>query len=235
MNRKNVENQYFINFPYYSRHGQDRYLNEHVFHGMKKGVFVDIGAYDGIESSNTLFFEETLDWNGICVEPLPQVFEALKVNRKCFCLNKCVTNYNGYCNFMHVKPARKIPSFEKGRTSNCEKLSGVVDFFPQEQCQLIDKIIEVYGGTKEILEIECVRINDVLELVNSTSIDLLSIDTEGSEYVLIQDIDFKKFNFRALVIETLYNYMEIVNYLSRKGYQEVIKIGYDSIFIRAYN
>jgi hypothetical protein len=42
---------------YYSQVDQDRILNEEVFCGMRNGVFVDVGAHDGISLSNTLMFE----------------------------------------------------------------------------------------------------------------------------------------------------------------------------------
>ena len=35
-------------------------LNENIFKGKKNGIYVNLGAYDGVESSNTLFFEESL-------------------------------------------------------------------------------------------------------------------------------------------------------------------------------
>ena len=50
-----VEKQYLENYPYYGRFCQDKFVNDHFFHNKKNGVFVDIGAYDGVESSNTLF------------------------------------------------------------------------------------------------------------------------------------------------------------------------------------
>ena len=54
-----IEEQYLMKVPYYARSGQDKYLNEEIFKEKRKGVFIDLGAYDGVESSNTLFFEAT--------------------------------------------------------------------------------------------------------------------------------------------------------------------------------
>jgi len=34
-------------------------------------VFFEAGAVDGLTNSNTLFFERTLGWTGVCVEPSP--------------------------------------------------------------------------------------------------------------------------------------------------------------------
>lgn len=38
---------------YKSQDGQDKWANEHVFRGMTRGKFVDLGCYDGITYSNT--------------------------------------------------------------------------------------------------------------------------------------------------------------------------------------
>ena len=56
---------------FFSQTGQDRLLFEHFFRGKRNGVFVDVGAYDGTTFSNTLFFERSMGWSGLCVEPLP--------------------------------------------------------------------------------------------------------------------------------------------------------------------
>ena len=47
----------------------------------KNGFYIDCGANDGINQSTTWFYEKTLNWRGILIEPIPQVFEMLKKNR----------------------------------------------------------------------------------------------------------------------------------------------------------
>jgi len=46
------------------------------FKGKKDGYFVDIGAFDGITISNTYALEK-IGWKGICVEPVPEIYERL--------------------------------------------------------------------------------------------------------------------------------------------------------------
>lgn len=41
---------------YYSQCGQDKWLVENAFPGVRSGVFVDIGAHDGVSFSNTFYF-----------------------------------------------------------------------------------------------------------------------------------------------------------------------------------
>lgn len=66
---------------YNSQWQQDKILNELIFKNKKNGFFVDVGAHDGKDISNSLFFEEYLNWDGICIEPNAKVYkELLKID-----------------------------------------------------------------------------------------------------------------------------------------------------------
>jgi hypothetical protein len=43
---------------FYSQDSQDEFLETHVFKGFRNGVFMDVGAHDGISINNTLYFEK---------------------------------------------------------------------------------------------------------------------------------------------------------------------------------
>lgn len=75
---------------YFSQSGQDVYL-DNLFKQQENGVFLDIGAYDGIKLSNTYFFEKYRNWTGVCVEANNEVFQELKKNRKSKLLNLAVS------------------------------------------------------------------------------------------------------------------------------------------------
>ena len=45
-----------------------------IFGRAKKGFFIEAGAYNGLDFSNTLYFEKVLQWTGILVEPNPDAF-----------------------------------------------------------------------------------------------------------------------------------------------------------------
>jgi hypothetical protein len=40
-----------------------------------KGIFIEAGANDGINQSNTYFLERKHGWTGILVEPIPRLYE----------------------------------------------------------------------------------------------------------------------------------------------------------------
>jgi len=43
---------------YYSQVKQDEFLHKKVFKNFKQGIFLDLGAFDGVTFSNTYFFEK---------------------------------------------------------------------------------------------------------------------------------------------------------------------------------
>jgi len=83
---------------YYSQSNQDKWVNE-FFRSKNAGYFVDVGAYDGIQTSNTYFFEKFLNWSGICIEANSTVFNKLVNNRNSKNIELAVTDYTGECNF----------------------------------------------------------------------------------------------------------------------------------------
>jgi FkbM family methyltransferase len=83
---------------YYSQSGQDKWADQ-FFNSKKNGFFIEVGAYDGIQTSNTYIFEKDLDWDGICIEANPQIFNSLVKNRKSKNINIAINNYQGECFF----------------------------------------------------------------------------------------------------------------------------------------
>ncbi len=69
-----------INPRYHSQCGEDEWIVENL--KPPTGIFCEIGAFDGITSSNTLAFED-MGWGGICVEADPFLASQLHQNRKC--------------------------------------------------------------------------------------------------------------------------------------------------------
>jgi FkbM family methyltransferase len=64
---------------YYSEFGEDRWIEENLKPAV--GTFCEVGALDGIQSSNTLHFEE-LGWTGVLIEPDPVSAGQCYQNRK---------------------------------------------------------------------------------------------------------------------------------------------------------
>lgn len=205
---------------YYSQEKQDEFVNEHFFHNKTKGVFVEIGAHNGVMYSNTLFFEEQLGWNGICVEPIPERFLQLKNNRSCICVQGCVSDQDGPSQLLLVSS-----SFV-----NTEMLSGLMHKYDPRHLQRVDREIAQSGGTRRLIDVNCYRLNTLLEQHNIQHIDFLSIDTEGGELDILSSIDFSKIQIDVICVEDNYSDPTFNSFLTKKGYYFVKRLGADLIF-----
>ncbi len=203
--------------------GQDNYLNEHIFKGKKNGIFVDIGAHDGITHSNTYFFEKELHWTGICIEPLPIVFEKLKQNRKSILVNGCIGLQSGESPFLMVE-------------GYPEMLSGLQETYDPRHLDRLHAEIAQYGGSYTIALVKVYLLMDLLKLHEITHIDYLSIDTEGSEFAILKTIDFDRVTIDVLSIENNYKDEAIRRFLSGYGFSLVAVLGnQDEIYVNAHS
>lgn len=71
---------------YYSQAWQDEFV-ANVLNFKRNGYFIDIGSTDGINQSNSYFFESELGWQGVCIERGIGYTEHYKKNRTCTFLN----------------------------------------------------------------------------------------------------------------------------------------------------
>jgi len=204
---------------YQSQFQQDRILNDHFFHNRRGGVFVDIGAHDGKTLSNTYFFEKELGWTGLCVEPLPSVFEQLKANRDCLVVNGCAWNQDT------VKTFRSIEGYS-------EMLSGLVDTYPNQHINRIDQEVEAHGGKVVDLEVTCYNINSLLLKHKLTEIDLISIDVEGSELEILAAIDYDQIKVNIVLAENNYEDDNLRSFMQSMGFDPVGRIEIDDVFAR---
>ncbi len=80
---------------FYSQAWQDEFVIN-ILNFKRNGYFIDIGSTDGINQSNSYFFESEMGWQGVCVERGIGYTEHYKKNRKCIFLNEDATqiDYN---------------------------------------------------------------------------------------------------------------------------------------------
>ncbi len=202
---------------YFSQYKQDQFLNENFFKNKRNGTFVDIGAYDGIEGSNSYFFEKFLEWRGLCVEPIPSVFYKLIKNRNCFCEQVAAWKEND------VKKFKIIEGYS-------EMLSGLIDSYEDEHKKRIDSEIEYFNQKSIEIQVQCIDINSLLLKYNLYNIDFLSIDIEGGEIEVLKKIDFSKFKIDYISVENNYNNSEIRETLKKSNFTLINRLNIDDIY-----
>lgn len=202
--------------PYFAQYGQDAFVHAVFFNKRSKGFFLDIGAHNGVTYSNSCFFEKSLGWTGICVEPIPDVFAELKKNRQCILENACITATDGEVKFTRI-------------TGYSEMLSGITDQYDERHLSRIEKELKEAGGTKEEITVQGKSISTLIKQHNVTQIDFCSIDTEGNEMPILKSFPFHLIKPRVFLIENNYKDQQMRDLLAAQGYTYVFRLG-DEIY-----
>jgi FkbM family methyltransferase len=169
----------------------------------KKGFFVEFGATNGVDLSNTHLLEKEYGWSGILCEPAKRWHEELLRNRDSAIDFRCV--YSTTADF--------VPFVE----TQMGELSTLKSYVDVDANRLNRKLANAY-------EVETVSLAQLL-LDHSAPeyIDFLSIDTEGSEFEILKAFDFNRFRFGLIVVE--HNYTEnrgkIRELLIEQGYSQI--------------
>lgn len=170
---------------------------------MKNGYFVEFGVCDGIYMSNTYILEKKFNWNGIICEPALIYQDQLKKNRHCHIEDKCI-----------FSESNKILQF----TEMHEKEISHVDNF-NSKGSLFNK--------KKNYTVKTISLNDLLEKYNCPpNFEYLSIDTEGTEFEIISQFNFKKYSPKIITIEHNYDMTRresIYKLLIENNYQGIFK------------
>lgn len=211
---------------FYSQDEQDKFLETNVFKGLKNGVFIDVGAHNGINLNNTLYFEETNNWTGINIEPNVKVYRDLITRRpKCINLSCAVCNKDGetefFCNF--------------GETT---MLSGIKETYDPRHLQRLARENRYIGGVTHLIKVETKKLETICDEHNIKHVNYLSIDVEGAEFEVIKSINFDKVFIDVIGFENNYEdttlpiikYLEDRNYVIIKRSLDIIMIHKDSAF-----
>lgn len=143
----------------------------------ENGFYVESGAYDGEILSNTLLFERMRNWNGVLVEPNPDVFKKLmKKNRNAYAINACLST--------EPYPTKKVLT---GTSLQAKVLS--------------QKSSKKRKQKKQQKLVQCFPLYSILLALNQTSIDYFSLDVEGDEKGVLGTIPWQKVKIDMLSVE----------------------------------
>jgi FkbM family methyltransferase len=149
---------------------------------------------------------------------MPEIFKMLEENRECICINGCISNQGGKAKFLQMKGGGH------------QMLSGLVDKYDKRHLSRIENEIQIFGGTKEEIEVDCYVLNELLEQHNMLYIDYCSIDVEGAELDILQSIDFDKVLIDVFTVENNYHDKRIKDFLVNKGYELIEVLDCDEVY-----
>jgi FkbM family methyltransferase len=159
----------------YSQIYQDIFV--YFFSNLKrKGFFIEIGAADGINISNTYLLEKKFYWNGIICEPNPIHKLSNLINRKAILDTNIIDYKNFNKKYFYINDNNFNSSINKNKKF------------------------------KKKIYLKTISLNFLLNKYKCPkTIDYISIDTEGNEYSILKNFNFKKYNVKIFTIEHNFN------------------------------
>lgn len=147
------------------------------------GFFVEFGATNGILLSNSYILEREFGWRGICAEPNPHSFKVLQENRACILSPSCIGATTG----------------EEVEFIFADVYGGMAR---DADCDTHKDKRDAYRDAGEVAILTTISLNDFLEFHQAPkTIDYISIDTEGSEYSILENFPFQNWDVQMWTIE----------------------------------
>jgi FkbM family methyltransferase len=171
----------------------------------KGHYFVEFGATNGKDLSNSLLLEKRFGWIGLLAEPGRSWHADLRRNRSGVIDTRAVARKSG--------ESRLFLEAKQGEYSTFADFSSLGSH----------SHVRANGRSYPVTT---VSLNDLLwENAVPTEIQLISIDTEGSEFEILSSFDFSKHSVALLFIEHNYSETEskIDDLLELNGYKRFLK------------
>lgn len=165
-----------------------------AFFGNIKGYYVEVGANDPRELSQTWHLEQQ-GWTGVLIEPQPDLAAALRAERKGKVFAVACSS--------PAKAGQELSLHVAGPLSSLDRRSMAPGATPE-------KVIRVPVRT----------LDSILEEAGSpAAFDFLSIDVEGHEIEVLQGFDLARWRPRLIMIEDHVADLSKHRYLNAAGYR----------------
>ena len=192
---------YFDFFQYDYRHrsrlDEDKTIYNTFFRDIDdssfRGSYVELGAFNGVQESNTRFFDVCLGWDGLLIEgnPHPKVWGELVSNRP----------HAHRMNFVPCTVKEEIANKTVTFHSKIWTNAGIED----------SSVSNAYkGGTKATVEVPCGSMTQVLlDVFPQGRVSFFSLDVEGSEHLVLRAIDISQVFIEVIMVEVENKFCEL--------------------------
>lgn len=179
----------------------------------KPGYFIELGANDGLNQSNTYKLQKDFGWSGLLIEPSPIQFV------------KCVKN-RSFSNIPDIKCAACVPfsyvdKFVEMEEANLMSVAKGLNVSNQEATSHADIGKQFLADSRLRFQYGAIArtLTSLLEEAKAPyCIDLLSLDVEGNELAVLQGLDFNRYKPKWILAEV--RTTEIEAYLNNFGYRK---------------
>ena len=173
----------FQSQKYFSQDKQDEFVDKY-FQKLKNGIFLEVGAADGVTFPNTLFLKRERNWTGVLIEDNRKLYHSLvTLRRKAYIINVCLSLDDGI-NVVSFLPAELLGGVEKPLTAE----------------KMMDRVKHDYPDIKAE-EVLCIPLYSILKAISMTHINFFSLDVEGAELDILRTIPFHLVTIDLFMIE----------------------------------
>ena len=175
-------------------------------------TFLEFGATNGIDLSNSYMLEKTLGWKGTLSEPSTQWHEDLKKNRPFSdIITDCIWSESGKELNFFISDEGVLSTLDAFKESDRLSMPG-------------NTMTRIKSG-KNIF-VKTISLNEVIQKnFKGKTPSYISIDTEGSEYQILSTFDFSK--FRPVFFTVEHNFTneqeKIDNLMQSNNYIRIFK------------
>ena len=192
---------------HYAEFAEDVMVNR-ILKKIKKGFYVDIGAYHPYKGSLTYNLYNR-KWNGMNLDISKSSIDLFNIARpRDININCAVSELNGETYYYENSPIN-------------------------QQNSLI-----LQNDNQKKIKIQSYKLSEILKMQNINSVDYINIDTEGNELEVLMGIDFSKINPILFTIEDnsfdLNNEIKKKKliFLKEKNYELINIIGVTMFFVK---
>ncbi|XP_071524461.1 uncharacterized protein [Panulirus ornatus] len=186
-----------------------------LFSEEREGFFVEAGALDGQQLSNTLWLEQELKWTGLLVEPDPFSYEALRAkHRKAWTSKTCPSQDNFVQEVVHVSAILRKQYFSPWKWH----LRGASYQLGVNRSAIFDTYLQTADQTYTITT--CFPLISYLLALNVTTVDFLSLDTQGTEIGILKSLPWSAIAIRVIIVEIEDSTFDpsLTGYMNDRGY-----------------
>lgn len=188
--------------PFMSQSYEDKVLYQMLRSndGVKcnEGVIFEIGGLTGTRYSNSFFFEYALGWKSILVEAHPENFAILEKNR--------LASINFHA---------AICDGESIEFQGWDAVGGVV-----QTMDAAHKGVWIDDAKHTVFKVPCRKLDSIFKEANVRHIDIFSLDVEGGESMVLENMDWSV-SVGLWLVETAgtpERIQKIYNMLEKHGY-----------------
>ena len=173
----------------HAQNGEDLWLYNHWFYGMKRGVILESGALDGIMFSTSYLFEHLANWTSVHVEADLVNYSNLIQNRENAININCALCSES--RLLHYTNENDNPA-----------VRGFVELMPTALLEYWHpKVSSGEVKIEDLPAVQCVTVKSLLKELHINYIDIWILDVEGAEESVLRGTDFNKVRINAIVME----------------------------------